>query len=116
MLNIVRKEPFHLQRYLDSPQLDHDIFDLSEELLPALMYVPQLAATELHRSDHWRDWEGMELIARAIHSLSYRSSRAFVRVHGATIPPRTAYLLLSHVPWVSSKEAKFEYVRFSATP
>ncbi len=82
----------HLQRYLDSPQLDEDIFDLSEALLPALMYVPHLAATDCTVLLTGETGTGTELVARAIHRLSYRSSRAFVRVPCATIPPRTAYL------------------------
>jgi len=81
------EEPLHLQQYIDSSQLDEDILGSSEALLPALVYVPNLAATDCTVLITGEIGTGTELVARAIHRLSYRSPRAFVRVNCATIPP-----------------------------
>ena len=85
--NNVREEPLHLQQYIDSSQLDEDIFGSSEALLPALVYVPNLAATDCTVLITGETGTGTELVARAIHRLSYRSPQAFVRVNCAAIPP-----------------------------
>ncbi|WP_130420323.1 sigma 54-interacting transcriptional regulator [Edaphobacter modestus] len=55
------------------------------------MYVPHLA-TDCTVIATGATGTGTELVARVLHRLSYGSSRAFIRVPCATIPPRTACL------------------------
>ena len=85
--NNVREEPLQVQQYIDSWQLDEDIFGSSEALLPALAYVPNLAATDCTVLITGETGTGTELVARAIHRLSHRSPQAFVRANCAAIPP-----------------------------
>ena len=85
--NRVRQEPLSFQQDIDSSQLDEDIFGSSEALLPTLVYVPRIAATDCTVLITGEIGTGTELVARAIHRLSHRSPQAFVRANCAAIPP-----------------------------
>jgi len=92
--NSVPEESLPFQQDIDSSQLDEDIFGSSEALLPALAYVPQVAATDYTVLITGEIGTGTELVARAIHRLSHRSPRAFIRVNCASIPPEQMALEL----------------------
>jgi transcriptional regulator with GAF, ATPase, and Fis domain len=84
--NSVREEPLPFQQDIDSLQLDDDIFSSSEALLPALGYVPRVAATDCTVLITGEIGTGTELVARANHRLSHRSPQALVRANCAAIP------------------------------
>jgi len=86
--NSVQEEPLHFPQDIDSSQLDEDIFGSSEALLPALVYALGAAATDCPVLITGEIGTGTELVARAIHKLSHRSRRAFLRVNCATISPQ----------------------------
>ncbi len=86
--NSVQEEPLHFPQDIDSSQLDEDIFGSSEALLPALVYAPGAAATDCTVLITGEIGTGTELVAGAIHKLSHRSPRAFLRVNCAAIPPQ----------------------------
>jgi formate hydrogenlyase transcriptional activator len=85
--NCVQEEPPHFPQDIDSSQLDEDIFGCSEALLPALVHVPAAAATDCTVLINGEVGTGTESVARAIHKLSRRSPRAFLRVDCEAIPP-----------------------------
>jgi formate hydrogenlyase transcriptional activator len=84
--NNVQGEPLPFPQDIDNAQLDEDIFGSSEALLPALVHVPGAAATDCTVLITGEFGTGAELIAKAIHRLSHRSPRAFLRVDSAAIP------------------------------
>jgi formate hydrogenlyase transcriptional activator len=86
--NNFREDPSHLQHPIDSSKLDEEIFGSSEMLLPALAMVPNLAATDCTVLITGEAGTGTELVAKAIHRLSNRSPREFVRVNCAAVPPQ----------------------------
>ena len=98
--SILWEEPLHSQQSLDSSQLDEDIFGSSEMLLPALVHVPSLAASDCSVLITGEVGTGAELLAKAIHSLSRRSLLGFVRVNCAAIPPQ----LIGSEPFVSRQK------------
>jgi transcriptional regulator with GAF, ATPase, and Fis domain len=86
--NSVQEKPLHFQQDIDNLQLDEEIFGSSEALLPALVYVPNVAATDSTVLITGEIGTGTELVAKAIHRLSHRSPQAFVRVNCAAISPQ----------------------------
>jgi transcriptional regulator with GAF, ATPase, and Fis domain len=81
-----QEEALHLQQEIDNSELDEHVLS-SEALRRALAYLPDIAAADCPVLISGEIGTGTELVARAIHRLSRRSPRAFVRVNCAAIPP-----------------------------
>ena len=64
-----------------------EIVGSSSTLQEALEHVPSVAATDCTVLITGETGTGKEYVARAIHRLSHRSPRAFVRMNCAAIPP-----------------------------
>lgn len=83
----IRNENLALREEIDRSSMSEQIVGSSDILRHALSQVSKVAPTESTVFISGETGTGKELIARAIHRASKRSSRAFVRVNCAAIPP-----------------------------
>src|SRR5262249_2126319 len=82
-----RNENIALREEIVGSSLFEEIVGSSESLRLALVQVSKVAPTDSTVLILGETGTGKELIARAIHNRSRRSSRAFIRVNCAAIPP-----------------------------
>jgi PAS domain S-box-containing protein len=82
----VRKENIALREEIDKTSMFEEIVGVSSALQTVLSRVSKVAPTDSTVLIHGETGTGKELIARAIHKRSERSSRAFVSVNCAAIP------------------------------
>jgi PAS domain S-box-containing protein len=82
----VRKENLVLREEIDKTSMFEEIVGASPALQTVLNRVAKVALTDSTVLIHGETGTGKELIARAIHKRSERSSRAFVSVNCAAIP------------------------------
>jgi formate hydrogenlyase transcriptional activator len=82
----VRSENIALREDLDRVSMFEEIVGSSSALRQVLGHVSKVAATDSTVLVTGETGTGKELIARAIHKRSKRSSRAFIRVNCAAIP------------------------------
>src|ERR1700676_2461216 len=82
----VRNENFALREQIDRDSMFEEIVGSSEALRQVLVQVSKVAPTDSTVLVLGETGTGKELIARAIHSRSKRSNRAFIRVNCAAIP------------------------------
>jgi formate hydrogenlyase transcriptional activator len=83
----VRKENLALREEIDHSSMLEEIVGSSEALRKVLAQVAKVASTDSTVLILGETGTGKELIARAIHKRSNRSSGAFIRVNCAAIPP-----------------------------
>ena len=83
----LQKENVVLREEVDKASMFEEIVGTSERLRSVLSYVRQVAPTDSTVLITGETGTGKELIARAIHKSSWRSSRVFVSVNCAAIPP-----------------------------
>src|SRR3984893_12269335 len=83
----VRNENLALREQIDRDSMFEEIVGSSEVLRRVLEQVSRVAPTDSTVLIQGETGTGKELIARAIHTRSKRSSRAFIRVNCAAIPP-----------------------------
>jgi len=84
--NQIEEERLYLEEELRAEYNFEDIVGKSEALHKALQQIQIVAPTDSTVLLHGETGTGKELIARAIHSLSARKSRTFVRLNCAAIP------------------------------
>jgi formate hydrogenlyase transcriptional activator len=82
-----RNENVALREEIERSSMFEEIVGSSEGLRQVLAQVSKVAPTDSTVLILGETGTGKELIARAIHNLSKRSSRAFIRVNCAAIPP-----------------------------
>jgi PAS domain S-box-containing protein len=82
----VRKENLMLREEIDKTSMFEEIVGTSPVLQTLLNRVAKVALTDSTVLIHGETGTGKELIARAIHKRSERSSRAFVSINCAAIP------------------------------
>src|SRR5467141_2896410 len=83
----MRNETVALREEIVRSSMFEEIVGSSESLRKVLAQVSRVAPTDSTVLIQGETGTGKELIARAIHSRSKRSSRAFIRVNCAAIPP-----------------------------
>jgi formate hydrogenlyase transcriptional activator len=83
----VRNENLALREEIDHSSMFEEIVGSSEALRKVLAQVAKVAPVDATVLILGETGTGKELIARAIHKRSNRSSRAFIRVNCAAIPP-----------------------------
>jgi formate hydrogenlyase transcriptional activator len=82
-----RKENVALREEIDHSSMFEEIVGSSEALRKVLVQVAKVAPTDSTVLITGETGTGKELIARAVHKRSNRSTRAFIRVNCAAIPP-----------------------------
>ena len=82
-----RNENVALREEIERSSMFEEIVGSSEGLRQVLAQVSKVAPTDSTVLILGETGTGKELIARAIHNLSKRSTRAFIRVNCAAIPP-----------------------------
>ncbi|MCU1267361.1 MAG: sigma54 specific transcriptional regulator, Fis family [Acidobacteria bacterium] len=82
-----RNENVALREEIERSSMFEEIVGSSEGLRQVLTQVSKVAPTDSTVLILGETGTGKELIARAIHNLSKRSTRAFIRVNCAAIPP-----------------------------
>jgi formate hydrogenlyase transcriptional activator len=85
--NRVRNENVALREEIERSSMFEEIVGSSEALRRVLAQVSKVAPTDSTVLISGETGTGKELVARAIHSRSNRSSRAFIRVNCAAISP-----------------------------
>jgi formate hydrogenlyase transcriptional activator len=83
----IQKENLALREEIDHSSMFEEIVGSSEALRRVLVQVAKVAPVDSTVLILGETGTGKELIARAIHKRSNRSSRAFIRVNCAAIPP-----------------------------
>jgi formate hydrogenlyase transcriptional activator len=83
----MRNENVALREEIERSSMFEEIVGSSEALRRVLGQVSKVAPTDSTVLISGETGTGKELIARAIHRRSHRSSRAFIRVNCAAIPP-----------------------------
>lgn len=86
-LQQARQECLTFPQEIVSSWVYEEIVASSEALRHALAYVPNVASTDCTILITGESGTGKELVARAVHKLSHRPPRAFVRVNCAEIAP-----------------------------
>ena len=83
---LLQAENIYLKDQLELSGLKYDIIGESDEIKYTLFRVEQVAPTDASVLIEGETGTGKELIARAIHKMSSRSNKPFVKVNCASIP------------------------------